>query len=227
MNLLAISNTLLKDVCAANLASVNSSLSIRQSSFQTITRNSFGPSCLAASSSSSSLFVELENCTSHKCISSSDKGRIAALTDLTDVNLSSCAFDGKTDSQYPRSNADSFKNLCKWNGSMIDLLNCSGAIKDTTIANSSKGGPSISGGNNSIQFGLFSGNNPNAAGYPSIRNNFIFSHNALLNIVNLKGGDDVLQNISMWIAGDDCTLAGLASESLYKFINIELTSIKF
>ncbi|KAH7824604.1 putative Protein tyrosine and serine/threonine kinase [Monocercomonoides exilis] len=223
MNNLSSTKIVLTNGCAVNLASANSSLSIRQSSFQNISRDSMGPCCLAASLSSPSL--ELENCSFRKCVSPSDKGSISALSGLSNASITSCAFDGETGPQQLRSNADSFKDLCKWNGSMIDLLNCSGATKDTTIANSSKGGLSISGGNISIQFGMFSGNNPNAAGYPSIRNNVICSHNALLNIVSLKGGDGFLPNTSMWVAGDDCTLAGLASERLSPFFIPQLHSV--
>ncbi|KAH7824748.1 putative Protein tyrosine and serine/threonine kinase [Monocercomonoides exilis] len=223
MNNLSSTKTVLTNGCAVNLVYANSSLSIRQSSFQNISRDSMGPCCMAASLSSPSL--ELENCSFRKCVSPSDKGSISALSGQSNASITSCAFDGETDLQQLRSNADSFKDLCKWNGSMIDLLNCSGAIKDTTIANSSKGGLSISGGNISIQFGMFSGNNPNAAGYPSIRNNVICSHNALLNIISLKGGDGFLPNTSMWIAGDDCTLAGLASERLSPFFIPQLHSV--
>ncbi|KAH7831248.1 putative Protein tyrosine and serine/threonine kinase [Monocercomonoides exilis] len=223
MNNLSSIKTALANGCAVNIVSANSSLSIRQSSFQNISRDSMGPCCLAASLSS--LLLELENCSCKKCVSPSDKGSISALSGLSNASITSCAFEGETDQQQLRSNSYSFKGLCKWNGSMIDLLNCSGAIKDTTIANSSKGGLSISGGNISIQFGLFSGNNPNAAGYPSIRNNVICSHNALLNIISLKGGDGFLLNTSMWIAGDDCTLAGLASERLSPFFIPQLHSV--
>ncbi|KAH7824771.1 putative Protein tyrosine and serine/threonine kinase [Monocercomonoides exilis] len=223
MNNLSSTKIVLTNGCAVNLVYANSSLSIRQSSFQNISRDSMGPCCMAASLSSPSF--ELENCSFRKCVSPSDKGSISALSGQSNASITSCAFDGETDPQQLRSNADSFKDLCKWNGSMIDLLNCSGAIKDTTIANSSKGGLSISGGNISIQFGLFSGNNPNAAGYPSIRNNVICSHNALLNIISLKGGDGFLPNTSMWIAGDDCTLAGLASERLSPFFIPQLHSV--
>eukprot|EP00770_Monocercomonoides_exilis_P000944 MONOS_937.1-p1 / transcript=MONOS_937.1 / gene=MONOS_937 / organism=Monocercomonoides_exilis_PA203 / gene_product=unspecified product / transcript_product=unspecified product / location=Mono_scaffold00015:202594-210570(+) / protein_length=2658 / sequence_SO=supercontig / SO=protein_coding / is_pseudo=false len=223
MNNLSSTKIVLTNGCAVNLVSANSSLSIRQSSFQNISRDSMGPCCLAASLSSPSF--ELENCSFRKCVSPSDKGSISALSGQSNASITSCAFDGETDPQQLRSNADSFKGLCKWNGSMIDLLNCSGATKDTTVANSSKGGLSISGGNISIQFGMFSGNNPNAAGYPSIRNNVICSHNALLNIVSLKGGDGFLPNTSMWIAGDDCILAGLASERFSPFFIPQLHSV--
>ncbi|KAH7815722.1 uncharacterized protein MONOS_93 [Monocercomonoides exilis] len=64
MNFFTISNAKLREECAVSVASNASTFHLKQSSFQNITRNSFGPCCLAASSSS--LLVELENCTNQK-----------------------------------------------------------------------------------------------------------------------------------------------------------------
>ncbi|KAH7830052.1 uncharacterized protein MONOS_9073 [Monocercomonoides exilis] len=224
MNNLSSTKTVLTNGCAVNLVSANSSLSIRQSSFQNISRDSMGPCCLAGSLSSPSF--ELENCSFRKCISPSDKGSISALSSLSNASITSCAFDGETDPQQLRSNTDSFKDLCKWNGSMIDLFNCSGRIIDTSVSNSSKGGLSVSDGNISIQFGLFSNNSPNAVGYPSMRNNIVCSDHALLNIQSLKGGDGLKENSSLWILNLGCNLSGIASERASPFFIPKLTSVK-
>ncbi|KAH7817256.1 uncharacterized protein MONOS_3718 [Monocercomonoides exilis] len=64
MNFLAICNTKLGDGCTVNIASNASIFRLKQSSYRNITRDSFGPCCLTASSSS--LLLELENCTSQK-----------------------------------------------------------------------------------------------------------------------------------------------------------------
>ncbi|KAH7816733.1 uncharacterized protein MONOS_10512 [Monocercomonoides exilis] len=78
MNFLAVSNTVLGDGCAVSVTSNASTFHLKQSSFQNITRNSLGPCCLAASSSS--MLREFDNCSSHKRISSSDKRSISSLS---------------------------------------------------------------------------------------------------------------------------------------------------
>ncbi|KAH7832745.1 uncharacterized protein MONOS_16008 [Monocercomonoides exilis] len=224
MNFLAVSNTVFGDGCAVRVTSNASTFLLKQSSFQNITRNSFGPCCLAASSSS--LLVELENCTNQKCISSSEKGRIAALTNLSDVCLSSCVYDVAASTQELRANKEPFEDLCEWNGSMIDLSNCSGVMKNTTTANSLKGGLSVSGRSISAQFGLFANNIPNAAGYPSMRNNIVCSDHALLNIQSLKGEDGLKENSSLWVLSLGCSLSGITSERASSFFIPQLHSVK-
>ncbi|KAH7820464.1 uncharacterized protein MONOS_8745 [Monocercomonoides exilis] len=214
MNSLAISNAMLMEGCAVSVKSNDSEFRLKQSSFQNITRNSFGPCCLAASSSSlpSSLLVELENYTNQKCISSSEKGRIAALTNLSDVCLSSCVFDGAASTHELRDNEESFEELCQWNGSMIDLQNCSGLMKDSTLANSENGGLSLSGGSVKIYDGKFENNNPSIANYESIRRNILCGDSAKLKVTSLKGGDGAKDNTSLWILEEGCTLEGIAKE---------------
>ncbi|KAH7820059.1 uncharacterized protein MONOS_5460 [Monocercomonoides exilis] len=77
MNFLDISNTKLREGCAVSVASNASTFQLTQSSFKNITRDSFGPCCLT--SSSSSLLLELENCSNKMCASPSEKGSIPAL----------------------------------------------------------------------------------------------------------------------------------------------------
>ncbi|KAH7828285.1 uncharacterized protein MONOS_12558 [Monocercomonoides exilis] len=227
MNFLSISNAKLREGCAVSVASNASTFRLKQSSYQNITRESFGPCCLAASSSSSSssLLVELENCTSHKCISSSDKGRIATLTDLTDVNLSSCSFDGATGEQQFGVNEDSLDNLCRWNGSMVDLQNCSGLMKDSTLANSENGGLSLSGGSVEIEKGEFMNNNPSIANYGSARRNVLCGDSAKLKVMSLKGGDGLKDNTSLWILDKGCTLEGIAKERASAFFIPKVESV--
>ncbi|KAH7830516.1 uncharacterized protein MONOS_11142 [Monocercomonoides exilis] len=224
MNFLAVSNAVLGDGCAVRVTSNASAFHLKQSSFQNITRDSLGPCCLAASSSS--LLLELENCSNKKCASRSEKGSIAALADLADACMSSCAFDGAASASELRANDERSEELCQWSGSMVDLQNCTGRIIDTSIANSSKGGLSVSGGSISIQFGLFANNSPNAAGYPSMRNNIVCSDHALLNIQSLKGGDGLKENSSLWVLNLGCSLSGIVSERASPFFIPQLVSVK-
>eukprot|EP00770_Monocercomonoides_exilis_P013405 MONOS_13352.1-p1 / transcript=MONOS_13352.1 / gene=MONOS_13352 / organism=Monocercomonoides_exilis_PA203 / gene_product=unspecified product / transcript_product=unspecified product / location=Mono_scaffold00814:24333-29471(+) / protein_length=1713 / sequence_SO=supercontig / SO=protein_coding / is_pseudo=false len=210
MNFLAICSAMLGEGCAVSVTSNATTFLLKQSSFQNITRDSLGPCCLATSSSS--LLVELENCTNQKCISSSEKGRIAALMNLSDVCLSSCVFDGAASTQELRANKEPFEELCEWNGSMIDLQNCSGLIKDSTLVNSENGGISLSGGNMEIYDGKFESNNPSIANYGSVRRNVLCESSAKLKVTSLKGGDGVLPNTSLWILDEGCSLEGIVGE---------------
>ncbi|KAH7817264.1 uncharacterized protein MONOS_3710 [Monocercomonoides exilis] len=223
MNFLAICNAKLGDGCAVSVASNASTFRLKQSSYRNITRDSFGPCCLTASSSS--LLLELENCTSQKCISSSDKGRIVTLTDLADVNLSSCSFDGAKGEQQLGINEDSFENLCWWNGSMVDLQNCSGLMKDSMLANSENGGLSLSGGSVEIEKGEFMNNNPSIQNYPSARRNILCEGSSQLNVVSLKGGDGTLPNLSLWILDEGCSLEGIARERASPFFIPKVESV--
>ncbi|KAH7830486.1 uncharacterized protein MONOS_13365 [Monocercomonoides exilis] len=224
MNFLVVSNTVLGDGCAVSVTSNASAFHLKQSSFQNITRDSLGPCCLAASSSS--LLLELENCSNKKCASPSEKGSIAALADLADACMSSCVFEGAASEAELRANDERSEELCQWSGSMVDLQNCTGRIIDTSVANSSKGGLSVSGGSISIQFGLFANNSPNAAGYPSMRNNIVCSDHALLNIQSLKGGDGLKESSSLWVLNLGCNLSGIASERVSPFFIPQLASVK-
>ncbi|KAH7827579.1 uncharacterized protein MONOS_14534 [Monocercomonoides exilis] len=136
MNFLAISRTKLREGCAVSVASNASTLQLKQSSYQNVTRDSLGPCCLAASSSS--LLLELKNCSNKKCASLHEKGSIEALADLADGCMSSCVFDGATSAPELRASDDRSEELCQWSGLMVDLQDCSGRISDTTISNSSK-----------------------------------------------------------------------------------------
>ncbi|KAH7817010.1 uncharacterized protein MONOS_13222 [Monocercomonoides exilis] len=121
MKFLAISNTVLGDGCAMSVISNVSTFHFKQSSFLNLTRDWLGPCCLDASSSS--LLLDLENCSNKKCTSRSKKGSIAALADLADGCMSSCVFDGATSEPELRASDDRSEELCQWIGSMVDLQN--------------------------------------------------------------------------------------------------------
>eukprot|EP00770_Monocercomonoides_exilis_P002022 MONOS_2007.1-p1 / transcript=MONOS_2007.1 / gene=MONOS_2007 / organism=Monocercomonoides_exilis_PA203 / gene_product=unspecified product / transcript_product=unspecified product / location=Mono_scaffold00038:183701-184575(+) / protein_length=205 / sequence_SO=supercontig / SO=protein_coding / is_pseudo=false len=107
MNSLAISNAKISEGCAVSVASNASTFQLKQSSYQNITRDSFGP-----------------------CWS------IAAFADLTDACMSSCVFDGAASTSELRANCERSEELCQWSGSMVDLQNCTG-IGDGLKENSS------------------------------------------------------------------------------------------
>ncbi|KAH7832651.1 uncharacterized protein MONOS_13277 [Monocercomonoides exilis] len=136
MNFLAVSNTMFGDECSVSVTSNDSASRSKHSSLQNITRDSLGPCCLAVSSLS--LLLELKKCSNKMYASSYKKCCIAALTDLTDTCMFLCVFDGAASASELRTNDKRSEELCQWSGSMVDLLNCSVAIKDITITNLSK-----------------------------------------------------------------------------------------
>ncbi|KAH7828745.1 uncharacterized protein MONOS_14562 [Monocercomonoides exilis] len=136
MNFLAVSNTMFGDGCSVSVTSNDSASRSKHSSLQNITRDSLGPYCLAVSSLS--LLLELKKCSNKMCASSYKKCCIAALTDLTDTCMFLCVFDGAASASELRTNDKRSEELYQWSGSMVDLLNCSVAIKDITITNLSK-----------------------------------------------------------------------------------------
>ncbi|KAH7828714.1 uncharacterized protein MONOS_17210 [Monocercomonoides exilis] len=102
MNFLVISNMMLGERRSANMKSNTSLFKLKLSSFQNTTRYLLIPYCFA--SLSSSLLLELENCSNKKCASPSEKGSIVALADLADASMSSCVFDGAASAPELRAN---------------------------------------------------------------------------------------------------------------------------
>ncbi|KAH7822185.1 uncharacterized protein MONOS_14696 [Monocercomonoides exilis] len=90
MNFLAISNTALGDGCAVSVASNASTFRLKQSSYQNVARDSLILCCFA--SLTSSLLLELENCSDKKCASHTEKGCISVFVDLKYTHVSSCAY---------------------------------------------------------------------------------------------------------------------------------------
>ncbi|KAH7817565.1 uncharacterized protein MONOS_18119 [Monocercomonoides exilis] len=130
---------------------------------------------------------------------------------------SSCLIDGGYERNKTNDNEHNENYICYWNASLASIVNCSAEIKDSTFANSIKGGVAIFGGNVSIIEGKFEDNDPQIFRYPSIRRNIFCSGNGVLNIESLKGGDGLLPNSSLWILNDGCELLGVPSERLSPF----------
>eukprot|EP00770_Monocercomonoides_exilis_P015703 MONOS_15653.1-p1 / transcript=MONOS_15653.1 / gene=MONOS_15653 / organism=Monocercomonoides_exilis_PA203 / gene_product=unspecified product / transcript_product=unspecified product / location=Mono_scaffold01298:5437-11691(-) / protein_length=2084 / sequence_SO=supercontig / SO=protein_coding / is_pseudo=false len=154
--------------------------------------------------------IELSYCSFGGCKSDLQKGRIVSLDQCNDVCISSCTFDGGSDTEEERN--ESGNELCKWNGSLLDARSSNIVMKDTTITCSSAGALSISGGNMRIEKGEFKENSPLIANYPSARRNIMCSDSGTLNIQSLKGGDGLKDNTSLWILNEGCELRGMEAE---------------
>eukprot|EP00770_Monocercomonoides_exilis_P016445 MONOS_16413.1-p1 / transcript=MONOS_16413.1 / gene=MONOS_16413 / organism=Monocercomonoides_exilis_PA203 / gene_product=unspecified product / transcript_product=unspecified product / location=Mono_scaffold01716:1855-4857(-) / protein_length=1000 / sequence_SO=supercontig / SO=protein_coding / is_pseudo=false len=168
-------------------------------------------------SASSEVCISMFNCTFSDCRSVLEKGSMMKVASCSDVSLDSCLFDGMSKEEDDHNRWNGFENameLCRWNGSLIDVAGCETAMKYTTIWNSWKGGLSVSGGKTTIEKGEFANNTGLAEKYPSLRRNALCSGGGELNVASLKGGDGIKDNGSLWFLNEGCELGGIASERL-------------
>ncbi|KAH7823374.1 uncharacterized protein MONOS_4682fu16655 [Monocercomonoides exilis] len=158
--------------------------------------------------------VALSNCSFGKCLSSKEKGSIVSVDNCVDVDFDSCSFLGGFEEETREEWGENgrMEEMCKWNGSVVDVQSSNALMKDTTISNSKKGGLSLSGGSVEIYDGRFENNNPSMVNYGSARRNILCGDSGRLRVVSLKGGDGVLPNTSLWILDEGCTLEGIAGE---------------
>ncbi|KAH7823551.1 uncharacterized protein MONOS_9436 [Monocercomonoides exilis] len=177
-------------------------------------------SCLAMKKT-----MQLTNCTIGGVSSNKAKGKLMKLEDCLDVKMDSCVFDGSL-KEINEQNLNSGKEMCKWDGSLVDVVKSYVLMKDTTIKNSPEGGITMSGGNVNIEMGLFENNNPSTEGYPSLRRNIICSDSGILNVESLKGGDGLERNTSLWMLNEGCSFEGIASERDSSFFIPVLESVE-
>eukprot|EP00770_Monocercomonoides_exilis_P012796 MONOS_12740.1-p1 / transcript=MONOS_12740.1 / gene=MONOS_12740 / organism=Monocercomonoides_exilis_PA203 / gene_product=unspecified product / transcript_product=unspecified product / location=Mono_scaffold00727:11209-17001(-) / protein_length=1930 / sequence_SO=supercontig / SO=protein_coding / is_pseudo=false len=169
--------------------------------------------------------IQLTNCTMDGVNSNKAKGKLMKFEDCTDVKMDSCAFDGSSKKRNEKKlNVE--EEMCKWDGSLVDVVKSSVMMIDTTISNSPEGGITMSGGNVNIEMGLFENNNSSIEGYPSLRRNIICSDSGILNVESLKGGDGLERNTSLWMLNEGCSFEGIASERDSSFIIPVLESVE-
>ncbi|KAH7821018.1 uncharacterized protein MONOS_14678 [Monocercomonoides exilis] len=197
-------------------------LSLILSSFTNISRSTSGSSIVCTSQPMSGF--EMCNCSFHKCTSESPKGSQVAITNANKMLVDLCVFEGNLETGTERNGVS--EEVCKWNGSVVDLSMSEAVVRDTTICSSSKGGMSVSGGSVTIEACNFSNNNPSIENYPSVRRNIICSDSGALNVVSLKGGDGVKDNSSLWILNEGCNFEGIISERASLFFIPVLESVE-
>ncbi|KAH7815656.1 uncharacterized protein MONOS_16010 [Monocercomonoides exilis] len=177
-------------------------------------------SCLAMKKT-----VQLTNCTICGINSQTTKWKLMKLEDCTDVKIDNCIFDGSSNKRNEK-NSNTEEEMCKWDGTLVDVVKSSVLMKDTTILNSPEGGITMSGGSVTIEAGNFTNNNPSIEGYPSLRRNIICSNSGTLNVMSLKGGDGLERNTSLWMLNDGCSFEGIASERDSSFFIPVLESVE-
>ncbi|KAH7830329.1 uncharacterized protein MONOS_5480 [Monocercomonoides exilis] len=163
-------------------------------------------SCLAMKKT-----MQLANCTIGGVSSQTTKGKLMKAENSLDVKMDNCIFDGssnKRNEQY----LNEEEEICRWNGSLVEIVKSSVMRKVSTITNSPEGGITMRGGNVIIEKGEFIDNNPSIEKYPSLRRNIICSDSGTLNVRSLKGGDGWERNTSLWMLNEGCSFEGIASE---------------
>ncbi|KAH7820544.1 uncharacterized protein MONOS_13893 [Monocercomonoides exilis] len=169
--------------------------------------------------------IQLTNCTMGGLSSKITKGKLMKLENCLDVKIDSCIFNGSSKERNEK-NLNEVEEMCKWEGSLVDVLKSSIIMKDTTISNSPDGGITMNEGNVTIETGLFENNNPSIEGYPSLRRNIICSDSGTLNVMNLKGGDGLKDNSSLWMLNNGCSFEGIVSERDSSFFVPVLESVE-
>eukprot|EP00770_Monocercomonoides_exilis_P009868 MONOS_9821.1-p1 / transcript=MONOS_9821.1 / gene=MONOS_9821 / organism=Monocercomonoides_exilis_PA203 / gene_product=unspecified product / transcript_product=unspecified product / location=Mono_scaffold00420:4487-8983(-) / protein_length=1498 / sequence_SO=supercontig / SO=protein_coding / is_pseudo=false len=170
--------------------------------------------------------VQFINNTLSLCSCLAAKGKQLRALNCKSIEIDACVFDGWEESIVEAKNDGEIDEICKWNGSLVDVTNCQATIKETSIANSSVGGITLFYGNLTIEKGEFLNNNKSISAYKSARRNIICSEDGTLNIVSLKGGDGLKDNSSLWILQDKCSLEGIAAERSSPFFIPILESVK-
>eukprot|EP00770_Monocercomonoides_exilis_P011013 MONOS_10961.1-p1 / transcript=MONOS_10961.1 / gene=MONOS_10961 / organism=Monocercomonoides_exilis_PA203 / gene_product=unspecified product / transcript_product=unspecified product / location=Mono_scaffold00522:11750-23009(-) / protein_length=3655 / sequence_SO=supercontig / SO=protein_coding / is_pseudo=false len=171
--------------------------------------------------------IQLTNCTVGGVCSNKAKGKLMKMENCLDVKMDSCIFDGSSKERRGQNlNSNEEEEMCRWDGSLVDIVKSSVMMKDTTLSNSPEGGITMSGGNMKIEMGLFENNKPSIEGYPSARRNIICSDSGTLNVMSLKGGDGWERNTSLWILDDGCELEGITSERTSSFFIPVLEEVK-
>ncbi|KAH7826368.1 uncharacterized protein MONOS_12611 [Monocercomonoides exilis] len=112
--------------------------------------------------------------------------------------------------------------MCRWDGSIVDVVKSSVMMKDTTILNSPDCVITLSGRSVKIEKGEFLINNLFIEGYSSLRRNIICSDSGTLNVMSLKGGDGLKDDSSLWMSNEGCEISGIVSERLSSFFIPEL-----
>ncbi|KAH7823972.1 uncharacterized protein MONOS_5179 [Monocercomonoides exilis] len=171
--------------------------------------------------------VSIDNCSFVSCLSGTQRGGIVSLLLCKNATIDKCLFDGwKGDNKSDEKRNTQPEEICRWNGSLVDIAGTRAAMKDTAIVNSTEGGMSICGGEVSVEKGEYYGNSKAIDGFLSARRNIICESNGQLVMVSLKGGDGLLPNTSLWILNEGCKLLGMAAERSSEFFIPTLKSVE-
>eukprot|EP00770_Monocercomonoides_exilis_P001041 MONOS_1034.1-p1 / transcript=MONOS_1034.1 / gene=MONOS_1034 / organism=Monocercomonoides_exilis_PA203 / gene_product=unspecified product / transcript_product=unspecified product / location=Mono_scaffold00017:154577-162732(+) / protein_length=2508 / sequence_SO=supercontig / SO=protein_coding / is_pseudo=false len=145
------------------------------------------------------------------------QGELALFGHCTDMKIVSCLFCGGKGSEENGSEEEEevlfgLSEVCKWNGSVVELEGSAGVMRDTRVEKSGAGGLLVDGGKVRVEKGEFVENKVHIAGYESVRRNVRCSGGGEVDLRSLKGGDGAKENSSLWILEEGCSLLGIAAE---------------
>ncbi|KAH7830274.1 putative Protein tyrosine and serine/threonine kinase [Monocercomonoides exilis] len=161
-------------------------------------------------------------------VEGNEESLISCLSMKKTMQLTNCTIGG-VNSKTTKGKLMKLENteeMCRWEGSLVDVVKSSVVMKDTTISNSPEGGITISGGEMNVNDGRFENNNPSIEGYPSLKRNIICSDSGTLNVMSLKGGDGLKDNSSLWMLNKGCSFEGIVSERASPFFIPVLESVE-
>ncbi|KAH7817729.1 putative Protein tyrosine and serine/threonine kinase [Monocercomonoides exilis] len=197
-------------------------LCVSISTMSNITSNNMNSHVIEAISEKSK--CELLNCSFERCFTPSEKGSLVEISMGAYLSLELCKLTGCENDLQGGKKAE--EEICRWNGSVVDVTKSSAIMKGTTISNTAKGGITMSGGSVIIDKGEFMNNNPSIEGYPSLRRNIICSDSGSLKVMSLKGGDGLERNTSLWMLNEGCSFEGIVSERDSSFFIPVLESVE-
>ncbi|KAH7830388.1 uncharacterized protein MONOS_9521 [Monocercomonoides exilis] len=92
--------------------------------------------------------IVLQNCSFAECESRCTRGIEASFCKCTSLSLDSCMFVGALEENEQMKEKEGFERdeICRWNGSVVDVEESVASMKDVSVSNSSLGGLSVKGG---------------------------------------------------------------------------------
>jgi hypothetical protein len=116
--------------------------------------------------------------------------------------------------------------MCEWDGSVMEMEDCEGRMEELGIKNSSKTGLKLTEENVKIVYGKSENNNTRYNLLPSFSWDILCDGSGELTIENLKGGDRLLPNSSLWIVNSsECVLKGITEERTSSFFIPTITHV--
>eukprot|EP00770_Monocercomonoides_exilis_P001019 MONOS_1012.1-p1 / transcript=MONOS_1012.1 / gene=MONOS_1012 / organism=Monocercomonoides_exilis_PA203 / gene_product=unspecified product / transcript_product=unspecified product / location=Mono_scaffold00017:27600-40293(-) / protein_length=4103 / sequence_SO=supercontig / SO=protein_coding / is_pseudo=false len=159
------------------------------------------------------------------------QGELALFGHCTDMKIVSCLFCGGKGSEENGCEEEEkvlfgLSEVCKWNGSVVELEGSAGVMRDTRVEKSGAGGLLVDGGKVRVEKGEFVENKVHIAGYESVRRNVRCSGGGEVDLRSLKGGDGAKENSSLWILEEGCSLLGIAAERASPLFIPELEEVE-
>ncbi|KAH7820902.1 uncharacterized protein MONOS_12232p2 [Monocercomonoides exilis] len=176
-----------------------------------IEQKSNGASCITSCAEGQDFRIANCSLRNHSC--ATNVGQIMSVSSSKIVYVENSLFEGKKENGREVLEKGSTDVICRWNGSVVELKDCTATLKATTITNSSEGGLSVSGGSVDVEKSEFYDNSPGMEKYPSYQRNIVCTNSAIMRIKGVKTGENNPQLLSsLWILNEGCEITGAGEE---------------